>query len=376
MVEETSNWMRDELKRRKDLYRCLWAGKPVERMPLDVRVSVPSAETIQEQFRDGEKQLSAGLAGAEATWKMVPSSDAIPALRPDVGCGCLASAFGAEYYWSDNPQQTPGVKNKVITDLEKEVDSLPVPDPYQDGWLPEGLRRIRMFAEAGESFIPVSLLDMAGGLNVAADLLGMTELLTCIYSAPAALHRLLDKIQDLFAATIRAGIKAAGGENNITTTDFLDNWFPEGYKGHVSDDISANFGPETYAQFSAPYHARIFREFGAGGLHNCGPNPCFAAYVAPEISPRSVDLSDAYSHNDLPKFKEAFKKKALIYLSWFGGKDPAGWYREIMELMAPDVIVIPTFLFASTDQPEEICRKLHPIAQEYARRMDWGWVKY
>lgn len=366
-------WMQDELTRRKDLYRRLWAGQPLNRLPVEVRVSIPSPYTIQEQFRDGEKQLSAVLANALATWEHAPSSDTIPAMRPDVGCSCLASAFGAEYFWGDNPQQTPGVKDHIITDLEAQVDLLPIPDPHQDGWLPEGLRRIRMFAEAGKGFIPISLLDAAGGANVAADLMGVTELLTGFYTMPQAVHRLLDKIQCLYAATIRAGIEAASGEAHITTTDFEDIWFPEGMKGHVSDDISASFGPDTYAEFSAPYHARIFREFGHGGLHNCGPNPCHAAYLASRPAPRSVDICDAYSHDDLPKFKVSFRRKGFIYLFWAGREDPVRWYRKIMELMAPDVIVVPVVCVRPADNPEELSRELRVVAAEYARRMNWGW---
>jgi hypothetical protein len=132
------------------------------------------------------------------------------------------------------------------------------------------------------------------------------------------------------------------------------------------------------AEFSAPYHARIFQEFGAGGLHNCGPNPCHAAYVVHPVSPRSLDLSDAYSHADLPRFKQSLKRKAFIYLFYTGSSEsiragrPVEWYREIMELMAPDVIVVPVFQVGSKDHPEALIRELHGVAREYARRMDWG----
>ncbi len=373
MALEIESWMRDDLARRKDLARRLWAGQPVERIPVDVRVAVPSMHSTRAQYHDADKQLETALASAMATWRLAPSSDAIPALRPDVGCSCLATAFGVEYDWGDNQEQTPWVKTRLITDIESQVDGLPDPDPLCDGWLPEGLRRIRMFAEAGEGFIPVSLLDAAGGLNVAADLLGVTELLTTMYTAPDALHRLLDKIQKLFASEIRTGIAAAGGEQNITTTDFPDIWFPEGHKGHVSDDISAMFGPQTYAQFSAPYHARILQEFGQGGLHNCGPNPCHAGYVAHPISPRAIDLSDKYSHNDLATLRTSWKRKAFIYLGWDSETDPVTWYRDIMETMTPDVIVIPEVTVKAEEDPEMICRRLRPIAEEYARRMEWGW---
>ena len=377
MTLPISAWMRDELERRKTLYRDLFAGRPLERLPVDLRVSLPAPYSVRDQFRDGDRQLEVALTNALATWQYAPASDAIPAMRPDVGCSCLTSAFGAQYYWGDSLDQTPGIRDWLLTldGLSEQVAALAMPDPQRDGWLPEGLRRIRRFAEAGEGFIPVSLLDAAGGVNVAADLLGMTELMLAFYAQPAALHALLDKIQDLYAATIRAGIQAAGGEANITTTDYEDVWYPEGWKGHVSDDVSAGFGPATYAEFSAPYHARIFREFGAGGLHNCGPNPCHAAYVAHPLAPRSLDLSDRYSHADLPRLKRWLRGRAFIYL-FYDGAAPAAvaWYRDIMEQMAPDVIVVPVFQFQTADRPEELCRELHAIAREYARRMDWGWI--
>jgi hypothetical protein len=314
------------------------------------------------------------MRNAVATWGMAPSSDAIPAMRPDVGCSCLASAFGAEYYWGESADQTPGVRSPLITDLESQMDALPEPDPLIDGVLPEGLRRVKRFAEAGDGFVPVSLLDAAGGMNVAADMLGVEGALLATRTSPEALHRLLGRIQDLYVATIRAGIEAAGGEENITTVDFPEVWFPEGWKGHVSDDISAMFGPEVYAEFSAPYHACIFQEFGAGGLHNCGPNPCAAAYVAADPAPRSLDLSDTYSHADLPRLKEALRGRALIYLFHDGTSNPVEWFRSVMETLAPAVIAVPVITLRPEDDPEAVIARLRPIAVEYARRMEWGWL--
>jgi uroporphyrinogen-III decarboxylase len=365
--------MQDELARRKQLYRRLWAGEPLEQVPLDVRLVPKARHSVREQFLCAQKQLEVALEAAMATWKEVPSSDAIPAMRPDVGCSCLASAFGMEYYWGESDQQTPWVRSPLIGDLQEELPAIKKPDPEKDGWLPEGIKRIRMFAEAGEGFIPVSLLDAAGGLNVAADLLGVSELLVCMRTMPDEVHALLDIIEELFAELIRAGIRAAGGEENITTTDFPDTWFPENFKGHVSDDICAMIGPEMYLEFSAPYHARIFKEFGAGGLHNCGPNPCHSVYLAHKYSPRAIDLSDRYSHADLQNLKRSFKKKAFVYLLWDSGIEPVQWYRNIMETMAPDLIVIPIIPLPPESNPEEICKKLKPIAKEYAMRMDWGW---
>ena len=61
--------MHDELLRRKDLIRRLWAGEAVEHIPIDVRVRVnPSGYTTRDLFMDGEKQLEVELASALASW--------------------------------------------------------------------------------------------------------------------------------------------------------------------------------------------------------------------------------------------------------------------------------------------------------------------
>ena len=62
-----------------------------------------------------------------------------------------------------------------------------------------------------------------------------------------------------------------------------------------------------------------------------------------------------------------------MYLSWDGSEEPVQWYADIMELMAPDVIVVPIFNFKPEDDPETLCLALRSVAEEYAERMDWGW---
>ena len=72
--------------------------------------------------------------------------------------------------------------------------------------------------------------------------------------------------------------------------------------------------------------------------------------------------------------KQSLRRKAFIYLSYCGGKPPVDWYREIMEVMAPDVIVVPVFTVGPKDDPEALCHELRASATEYAKRMDWGWA--
>lgn len=364
----------DEIERRKQLVRDLWAGRPVDHVPVLLSVANPQPRySIREQFLDGDKQLEEALTAVGLTWGQVPHGDVIPAMRPDVGCSCLATAFGARLYWGDDPAQTCGVREPLLQDVEEAL-RLAVPPP-DAGQLSEGTARVRRFAEAGEGLVSVSLLDMAGGLNVAADLLGSEGMYLAMYENPAALAVLLDKIQELFLTAIALQLEAAGGEARVTTLDFPDLWFPEGRKGHVSDDISANISPELYRRFSLPYHDRILARYGGGGLHNCGPNPCLAQYLEHTPAPRSLDLSLRYSQVDLPAIKRVCRRRALVYLGEFPSRpeEAIETFRQIMETMAPAVVVIPVLTVRVEDRPAEIYRVMRQIAEEYARRMDWGW---
>lgn len=364
----------DEIERRKQVTRGLWAGMPLDHIPVYVTVENSAPRyTVREQLLDADKQWDEALAVAGLSWRHVPHGDIVPAIRPDVGCSCLATAFGAGLYWGDHPNQTCGVNEPLLKNLEQAYD-LAVPPP-DAGQLAEGTRRVGRFAEAGEGLVSVSLLDMAGGLNVAMDLLGGDALYASMYENPAALECLLGKIQELFLAAIGRQIEAAGGQDRITTTDFPEYWFPEGRKGHVSDDISANIAPACYDRFGRPFHDLVFQRYGGGGLHNCGPNPCLDRYLSHRPAPRSLDLSYVYSKKDFPRIKKTLKKRALVYLNGFPAQPDAAIaaFQDIMELMAPDVIVVPHVSVSVHNDPAEVYRRLRAIAEEYAKRMDWGW---
>ena len=270
----------DEIERRKQLVRDLWAGKPLDCVPIYINVENPNPRyTTRQQFLDADKQWAESLAILKFTWEHVPENDLVPAVRPDVGCSSLATAFGAELFWGDDPNQTCGVKHAPLSRVEDAFD-LAVPPP-DAGQLAEGIRRVGQFAAAGEGLVSVSLLDMAGGLNVASDLLGGQTLYTSMYENPEALECLLGKIQQLFLATIDLQIEAAGGQECITNTDFPEYWHPEGRKGHVSDDISANISPASYKRFSRYPTTWCFSGLPRRRLHNCGPNPCLEGYAVP-----------------------------------------------------------------------------------------------
>ncbi len=371
----TIGFDRDEIERRKQLTRDLWAGKPLDHVPVYISVENPCPRySIRQQLCDADKQWAESLAVLGLTWKHVPQSDLVPAVRPDVGCSPLATAFGAELYWGQDENQTCGVKTPPLGNVE-------------EAYAPGGAGRRRRTAWRGHApRRPVCRSGPGAGERLAVGHGRRPErghgsarrpaLYTAMYENPEALECLLGKIQQLFLAAIAAQIEAAGGQDRITNTDFPEYWFPEGRKGHVSDDISANISPACYGRFSRPFHDLVFQRYGGGGLHNCGPNPCLEGYLSHDPPPRAIDLSYQYSKVDFPRIKRLLKKRAFVYLGNFP-LDPAEAieaYRQIMEHMTPDVIIVPHLSVPLKSDPPAVYRRMRTIAEEYAKRMDWGWA--
>jgi hypothetical protein len=90
---------------------------------------------------------------------------------------------------------------------------------------------------------------------------------------------------------------------------------------------------------------------------------------------RGLDLSYPYSQNDLPSIERACAGRAFVILGGFpeSPEEAVNAFREIMELMAPDVVVVPALSVLPDSDPPGLYRRMRVIANEYARRMNWGW---
>jgi hypothetical protein len=364
--------MKDEIERRKENIRRVWDYRWVDHIPILLQVeSNPWGYTTQEHFQDGEKQFQFELEKVKLSLDMIPD-DYIPSMRPDVGCVVIESALGAEIVFGDNPDQTCYPKEPLIKDID-DVYLLQKPDPHKDGLVPEGLKRIRDFVERTDGEVYVACLDMNGIINTAFTLLGSELCLTAMYDAGEALEYLCGFLTEVFIDIVDECIASAGGIDRVTSSDFPYMWHPEGRKGHVSDDISANYSRDFFNRFSRPFNNLIFQRYGGGMLHNCGPNPCVEEYLWHDPRIYAVDLAWDYSKNDLEAFKKAFKGEGIIYFYFESGtwEEKLQDYKRAMEALVPDVIAIPWVVCEPKDEPETVYNRFLEVAREYAARMNW-----
>jgi len=369
----------EEIERRKEMVRALWRYEPVDHIPINMRIMPnPSGYSLTEQLTNSRKQLELNWLCVKESLRVMPD-DYIPILRPDMGCMMVATMFGAEVVYSDHPEGMPWRKEPLIFEADQ-IYELEVPDPYEDGLMPKALERIELFMKETDYQIPTCLMDMGGPMNAAKDLLDTNLLYLLFHDDPKAMKHLLDLLAETYLRADEAMVEAAGGIENVVTTDWDPTWCPEGHQGYVSDDVCATFSPQVFREFSKPANNKLLRRFGGGLIHNCGPHPCVEEYLSHDPPLHGCNMAYDYSVADLPRIREAFAGKGLVYMGLSGmspsseGSVSIEQYRRCMDELAPEVACVPQSLVdpATLDiSPGELYQGLRKVSEEYARRMEW-----
>ncbi len=360
-----------EIERRRESIRRVWNYEEVDHIPIQFQLQYnPFHYSMREEIEDMRKQLELRLHNVERSLALIPD-DYIPTLFINVGCVGISEAFGCGIHWGDNPEQTPGVKGRILKGTG-DIGELKLPELSKSPVCAEYLRRLAYFLTETGFRIPACALDNNGITGIAMDLLGTDEFFLLMYEDPDALNVLMSLITDAIIAFTDETIRTARGIENLTSTDFFYLWCPEGKKGHASSDASAMYGPDFFNRFDVPHNSRIFAKYGPGLIHNCGPNPCASVYLEHEMRIAGADLAYRYSKDDLNAFKKPFGGRGVIYL-YFDNETPGEAleaYRTIMEALAPEVIVLPVvFISDPVVDVASLYRDFLAISQEYARRI-------
>ena len=367
---------RGEIEKRKERVRRAWAYRKVDHIPLAYVLDGDGSHTVRELCENGGVQLEANRRNIDRLLRLLPD-DYIPVARFWPGYMTIATMFGMEIHWSDDPSQAPGVRGKKVTAISQ-IDGLERPDPTGAGIMPSNLMWLERFRDCFPPEVSLSGLDLGGPLNTAKDLFDTDLLFTAMYDAPEELARFLDLVASVQIAALEASIAAAGGEQRMSSIDFDPVWAPEGKKGFVSDDVSAGISPELFRRFSMPANGRIFSRWPGGRLHNCGPHPSVDLYLdhVPPID--GVNCSFRYSRSGLSAFRRAFQGRGIVELMFDNGegaRDILDGYEEAAHSLAPDVVAIPVVWMNDSwtdDDIRALDSDLRSIAARYAREMRWS----
>ena len=96
-----------EVERRKQFRRDLWEYRPVDHIPVTFWPNWTFGYTPREATENGDVQLEVNVRTIERSLRVIPD-DYIPWARIWCGYMTVATMFGAEVHWGDDPAQAPG----------------------------------------------------------------------------------------------------------------------------------------------------------------------------------------------------------------------------------------------------------------------------
>jgi uroporphyrinogen-III decarboxylase len=366
----------DMIECAKQRLRDVWAYRPVDHIPVFIRISDKLGHSRREIVEDPDLQFQINRHNLSRSLRTLPD-DYIPYARVWLGYMTIATMFGLQVHWGDDPDQSPGVEQPLITDDIDMVYSLAKPDARTDGLMRNNLDLLRVFLERFPEWVYLTGFDLGGPLNSCRDLVETEHFYTAMIEQPEPLHYLLSLLADLQIECYQATIEVAGGTDRLTCIDMAQIWAPPGHKGFVSDDVCATISPAMFETYSMPYNNRIFARWPGGLLHNCGPHPSAVHYLDHTPPINGINCSYRYTRDDLPRLGKTFAGRGLIQAVFDNGESAQemldGFY-YMMETLAPETVGTPVPIVDDTWSDAKITEFYHEmreIGTQYAANMRW-----
>jgi uroporphyrinogen-III decarboxylase len=241
---------------------------------------------ILDYFSNDELWIKANLKAI----KTFPDAMFLPGFWSEFGMCTEPSAFGVRCTFP--PDEFPHA-HSVIRSAD-EIDSLPVPDPANDGLLPFVLNRLKLAQPHIESKgHKIRFAVARGPLNIASYLMGVTEFLTTMIEDPEKTHSLIRKITTFLKQWL---------ELQMSTFPTIDGIL-------LLDDIIGFIGEREFCEFGLPYFKELYStQVSVRFLHNDAASKVSAPFL-PEMG---VNLFNMGIDISLSELKDLTKKRVTL----------------------------------------------------------------
>lgn len=375
-----------EVERRKEEMRRAWLYEHVDHIPITVDLSPECGETVRDAHLHAEAWFSSAVRRIQWSLRLLPD-DYIPLAEPPwLAFHTVPTMFGAQLWWSEDPNEMPGIRDPLITDIEQ-LYELPDPDPHSDGIAPEILRRLTVANECFPAEVSLGGVDMMSPLGDVMDLMDQTLFFVSLKRHPEAILHACDVVTRAQIAVQDAVLAEVGSVERFAALSNWPSWRPEFAKTLVADDVAGLCSPAVFERFDKPFTDRLIERYGGGLLHVCGPNPSAHLYMHDDPPIYGVNCSFRYSRDDFatlkdelgPRAEDRLGRRGHLEVMWERGvplDDQVKGFGEVAEAMAPDVIALPycQVLTDGSVTDEEITRfykAMRTIAEDYARNIRW-----
>ncbi len=178
----------------------------------------------------------------------------------------VPSLFGARIAVTE-PLRLANVAAPLIRNLETDLERLPERvDTEGAGMAARLRRRLQAWVAATGGRVAIMPFDWQSPYGVACQLMSNEDLMLAMYDTPRLVHRLFERVTRAIEDLIEAARRWIGDPSLCLLNNQM---FYTGITLH--DDYISVLSPTLHAEFCQPYNMRLYRRYGAGHLHTCGP---------------------------------------------------------------------------------------------------------
>ncbi len=266
--------------------------KPQRKKTSPPTVPIP-AVNINDALADVETMLVHQLAGVSHALR---SDSANLAVRANYGTGILSSLFGAEIFEMPREMNTlPTTKPFNDTEIIRTLAEKGVPD-LENGFgarvFAFGRLWLQVCAEYPKiaKYVSIYHPDLQGPLDI-CELMWGCEMFYAMYDESELVHAMLSVITDTYIRFLDEWffMFQCGDEMNV-------HWANMRHRGRIMlrCDSAMNLSPQFYAEFAAPYDARLLAHFGGGAMHFCGRGDHYIDMLCAQPMLYAVNLSQPH----------------------------------------------------------------------------------
>ena len=301
-----------------DYLPLLFAGPPPARRDAHPRFDLRAC------YFDPEKMLieqAWGMAAVAAS-----GSDALPSMRPNLGCGVLATTLGARQ--EVFPDRMPWVVERAgkahLSRLE------PGPHLLNRGEFPRVLDYARYFVERLAGRAPVYCFDTQGPFDTAHLAYG-DAIFTDLYDDPPFVRHLMELCTSVFIEGLKA-LKAVTGEPLDAAYHYNEMYMERG-GARSSEDTTTLIRPADIETFILPYLARCFQPFGGGYVHFCGHHAEILRMLCGMPEVRGVNFGNPEAYDPAEVLPMMLERGIVYYGQWPArdGETLESYFRRILE---------------------------------------------
>ena len=308
---------------------AVWRGEKTDCLPLLFKAAAPPerkawpAFTNRECYYDPDKML------IDQAWEMIAiarsGSDALPSMRPNLGCGLLATMLGARQEAFDDkmPWIVEHATKARLARLE------PGPELLTAGELPRALDYAHHFVTRLAGRAHVYCFDTQGPFDTAHLAYG-DRIFTELYDDAPFVRHLLELCVYVFVEGLKA-FKAVTGEP-LDCSYHYDEAYLERAGARSSEDTTTLIRPADIERFSLPYLARAFAPFGGGYVHFCGYHPEILRMMCSTPEVRGLNFGNP-EHYDPAHILPLMQDRGMVYYGrWPVREDETleGYFRRIL----------------------------------------------